>query len=444
MAATDMTQGNAGTHLLSYSIPLVLGNLFQLAYNAVDSMIVGQFLGKDALAAVGNAGPVMNLVILGISGICIGASVLMSEMYGAGKTELLKKELSTVLILGMWFCLAVTVLGIGFSGWMMTMLRTPEKAWGQAVVYLRIIFLGAPFTFIYNALAAGLKSMGDSKTPLRFLIASSVLNGALDLILIGVFHMGITCSAATTVVAEAVSALLCIWYIRRKIPLLRLSRKEFLVDSGLLKKTLRYGSITAFQQACQPVGKLLIQRAVNPLGVDIAAAFAAVNRVDDFAFTPEQSISHGITIFVAQNRGAGNWKRIDQGFFAGLCLELAYWVIIGLAILLFREPVMSLFVSGESAQNREVIAAGCQYLGMMALFYLLPGLTNGFQGYFRGMGNMSMTLLGTAVQTSLRVVCAYALTPSMGISGVAAACAAGWSVMLAVEIPFYFRSRKKK
>lgn len=444
MAATDMTQGNAGTHLLSYSIPLVLGNLFQLAYNAVDSMIVGQFLGKDALAAVGNAGPVMNLVILGISGICIGASVLMSEMYGAGKTELLKKELSTVLILGMWFCLAVTVLGIGFSGWMMTMLRTPEKAWGQAVVYLRIIFLGAPFTFIYNALAAGLKSMGDSKTPLRFLIASSVLNGALDLILIGVFHMGITCSAATTVVAEAVSALLCIWYIRRKIPLLRLSRKEFLVDSGLLKKTLRYGSITAFQQACQPVGKLLIQRAVNPLGVDVAAAFAAVNRVDDFAFTPEQSISHGITIFVAQNRGAGNWKRIDQGFFAGLCLELAYWMIIGLAILLFREPVMSLFVSGESAQNREVIAAGCQYLGMMALFYLLPGLTNGFQGYFRGMGNMSMTLLGTAVQTSLRVVCAYALTPSMGISGVAAACAAGWSVMLAVEIPFYFRSRKKK
>lgn len=444
MAATDMTQGNAGKHLLSYSIPLVLGNLFQLAYNAVDSMIVGQFLGKDALAAVGNAGPVMNLVILGISGICIGASVLMSEMYGAGKTELLKKELSTVLILGMWFCLAVTVLGIGFSGWMMTMLRAPQKAWGQAVVYLRIIFLGAPFTFIYNALAAGLKSMGDSKTPLRFLIASSVLNGALDLILIGVFHMGITCSAVTTVAAEAVSALLCIWYIRRKIPLLRLSRKEFLVDSGLLKKTLRYGSITAFQQACQPVGKLLIQRAVNPLGVDVAAAFAAVNRVDDFAFTPEQSISHGITIFVAQNRGAGNWKRIDQGFFAGLCLELAYWVIIGLAILLFREPVMSLFVSGESAQNREVIAAGCQYLGMMALFYLLPGLTNGFQGYFRGMGNMSMTLLGTAVQTSLRVVCAYALTPSMGISGVAAACAAGWSVMLAVEIPFYFRSRKKK
>lgn len=436
MAAMDMTTGNITKHLVRYSVPLILGNLFQLTYNAVDSIIAGRFIGKEALAAEGMASPVMNIVILGISGICMGAGVLMSEFFGAKKYEDLKREMSTAVLFGLWFSLAVTVLGVIVTPSLLRALHVPEDLMGMTTVYLRIIFLGAPFTYFYNALASALKSVGDSKTPLKFLMFSSILNGVLDLIFIGGLGFGIVCSAATTVIAEAVSALLSILYIYRKIPLLRLGKGEFRLDGQLLKATLRYGSVTALQQSCQPVGKLLIQGAVNPLGVDMIAAFNAVNRVDDFAFTPEQSISHGITTFAAQNRGAGRKDRIREGFLKGLRLEFFYWVFICLTITLLKKPVMGLFVTGESAGR--IVELGSRYLGTMALFYLFPAFTNGIQGYFRGMGNMNITLLCTFIQTSLRVIFTWLLAPVMGIYGVAFACAIGWSAMLLVEVPYYF------
>ena len=311
--------------------------------------------------------------------------------------------------------------------------EVPEELLDMASVYLEIIFLGAPFTYFYNAVSAALKSVGDSKTPLRFLAFSAILNALLDLIFIGVLGFGIVCSATTTVIAEAASALLCIGYVYRKIPMLRLGKGEFHMDGALLKRTLQYGTVTALQQSCQPIGKLLIQGAINPLGVDMIAAYNAVNRVDDYAFTPEQSISHGITTFVAQNRGAGKKERIGKGFATGLALEAAYWVLICSLILLLRKPIMGLFVTdgGEG-----VVQLGASYLGMMAFFYIFPAFTNGFQGFFRGMGRMKMTLLGTFIQTSLRVIFVYLLVPVMGMNGAAVACVIGWSVMLLVEVPY--------
>lgn len=441
MAAVRMTEGSITKHLVRYSIPLILGNLFQLTYNAVDSIIVGRFIGKEALAAVGTASPVMNIIILGISGICIGASVLMSNFFGAKDEEMLRKEMATTAVFGCFFSLFVIAAGMAVTGPLLKGLRVPEEIQGIAGTYLRIIFLGAPFTYFYNAVSSALKSVGDSKTPLKFLAFASVLNGLLDLIFIGGLGFGIVCSAATTVIAEAVSALLCIGYVYKKIPLLQLKPHEFRIDRNLLKRTLQYGGVTALQQSCQPVGKLLIQGAVNPMGVDVIAAFNAVTRVDDYAFTPEQSISHGITTFVAQNHGAGKKERIRRGFRTGLKLEFGYWILICIVTLCLREPVMNLFVTKG---NEEIVRVGCEYLGWMAFFYLLPAFTNGIQGFFRGMGNMSITLVGTVVQTSLRVVFVYLLTPSMGIRGVAFACAIGWSVMLLVEVPYYFWYRKKQ
>lgn len=435
MSAVNMTEGSITKHLVNYSIPLILGNMFQLTYNAVDSIIAGRFIGKEALAAEGTASPVMNIVILGISGICMGASVLMSEFYGAGHKEKLKREMSTVVIFGCYFSVIVAILGGFFSKHLLYALSVPEEILGMGSVYLSIIFLGAPFTYFYNAVSFALKSVGDSKTPLKFLAFSSILNGVLDLILIGGLGFGIVCSAVTTVAAEAASAILCIAYVYRRIPMLQLRRGEFSMDRRLLRETLRYGGITALQQSCQPIGKLLIQGAVNPLGVDMIAAFNAVNRIDDYAFTPEQSISHGITTFVAQNRGAGNRERIRRGFGRGLMLEAGYWIFICLGVTWFREPLMSLFVT---AGNEGIVALGSGYLGLMALFYVFPAFTNGLQGFFRGMGNMSVTLLGTFVQTSLRVIFVYLLTPQMGLKGLAFACAVGWSVMLLVEVPYYF------
>lgn len=441
MAAVNMTEGSITKHLVDYSIPLILGNMFQLTYNAVDSIIAGRFIGKEALAAEGTASPVMNIVILGISGICMGASVLMSEFYGAGQKEKLKREMSTTVIFGCYFSVIIAILGGIFSKSLLGALGVPDEILGKAASYLSVIFLGAPFTYFYNAVSAALKSVGDSKTPLKFLAFSSILNAVLDLIFIGGLGFGIVCSAVTTVVAEAASAVLCIIYVYRKIPMLQLRRGEFTMDRQLLRQTLRYGSITALQQSCQPIGKLLIQGAVNPLGVDMIAAFNAVNRIDDYAFTPEQSISHGITTFVAQNRGAGRKERIRKGFRRGLMLEACYWVFICITITLFRRPLMGLFVT---AGNEGIVALGSSYLGLMALFYVFPAFTNGIQGFFRGMGNMSVTLLGTFVQTSLRVVFVYLLTPGIGLLGVAYACAIGWSVMLLVEVPYYFWFMKDK
>ena len=432
---TDMTEGNIPKHLISYSIPLILGNLFQLTYNAVDSIIVGRFIGKEALAAVGVSSPVMNIIILGISGICIGASVLMSNFFGAKKEELIKKEMATTAVFGVYFSLVVVLLGMIAAKLLLRALYVPEEILNMSATYLRIIFLGAPFTFFYNAVSSALKSVGDSKTPLKFLAFCSVLNGVLDVILIGVFGLGIICSAVTTVVAEALSAILCVIYVYQKVPLLQLKPKEFRLDKELLKQTLQYGGVTALQQSCQPIGKLLIQGAVNPMGVEVIAAFNAVNRVDSYAFTPEQSIANGITTFVAQNAGAKKEDRIKKGFRSGLMLEFVYWIFICVVTMVFREPIMRLFVTG---QNKEIVALGSGYLGLMALFYLFPGFTNGFQGYFRGRKCMKMTLLGTFIQTSLRVVFVYILTPHIGLNGVAVACAIGWSMMLLVEIPYYF------
>lgn len=442
MAATNMTSGKISRHLIHYSIPLILGNMFQLTYNAVDSMIAGKFIGKEALAAEGTANPVMNIVILGISGICIGASVLMSEFFGGGHTEKLKKELSTTLIFGLLFSLVVILFGIGFSRPLLIALNVSDDLIDSATVYLQITFLGAPFTYFYNAISSALKSVGDSKTPLKFVAFSSVLNGVLDLIFIGGLGFGIVCSATTTVIAEAVSALLCIIYVYRKIPMLQLRANEFRIDKALLKQTLQYGSVTALQQSCQPIGKLLIQGSINSLGTDVIAAYNAVTKVDDFAYTPEQNISHGMTTFIAQNRGAGQKERIVKGFRVGLLLEFGYWIIICSLALLLRTPIISLFISGDQAA--EIVALGSSYLSVMAFFYIFPAFTNGFQGFFRGMGYMKMTLLGTIIQTSFRVIFVYILVPKFGILGAPFACGVGWTLMLLVEIPYYFHIKKQK
>ena len=432
----DMTRGSAYRHLWQYALPLMLGNWFQLAYNAADSIIVGQFIGKDALAAEGAAAPVMNLVILAISGVTIGAGVLMSEFFGARDGEQLRRELATTLLAGACFSLAVAVLGILFTPQILRWQAVPDDIFAITVVYLRITFVGAPFTCFYNALAAGFKSVGDAKTPLRFLIFSSVLNVMLDLVLIGALDFGIACSAATTVFAQGVSALMAAEYLVRRLPELCPRREEWRIDRPLLGRTMRYGSVTALQQACQPIGKVLIQGQVNLLGVDVMAAYNAVTRMDDFACIPEQSVAQGITTFIAQNRGARRYDRIRAGFRAGLLMEFGYWILIGSITALFRTPIVSLFVSGEGAE--QVTALGSRYLAAMAVFYILPAFTNGFQGYYRGMGRMGITLAGTLIQTSLRVVFTVLLAPRMGIYGIAFACAGGWIVMLLFEIPLYF------
>lgn len=438
----DMTFGSAHNHLWRYALPLLLGNWLQLAYNAVDSIIAGRFIGKDALAAEGIAGPVMNLVILTITGLCIGAGVLMSESFGAKKHHKLRQTLATTLLFGAILCCSVAVLGILISPWLLRLLEVPDEIYDITIIYLRITFLGAPFTFFYNALAAGLKSVGDSRSPLKFLAFSAILNAILDLIFLGVFGFGIVCSAVTTVIAEAISALLAGGYMILKTSELCPHKNQWKINRHLLVQILHYGGPTALQQAVQPIGKLLIQGQVNALGVNVIAAFNAVTRVDDFACIPEQGIATAISTYIAQNRGAEKKERIRSGFRAGIRLEVYYWILIGSIAALFRTPIVSMFVTGKGAA--EVVALGSQYLGYMAIFYLLPAMTNGMQGFFRGMGKMYTTMLGTFIQTIIRTVCTIMLAPHLGITGITFACAIGWTAMLLFEVPYYYITCKKQ
>ncbi|PJM73923.1 MATE family efflux transporter [Bifidobacterium primatium] len=435
MATIDMTTGRPTPHLMNYAVPLVLTNVFQLSYNALDAIIVGRFIGKEALAATGMASPVMNLLILGISGLTMGAGVLMSEYFGAHDLGRLRREMSTTILSGLILSVAVAALGFAFMPPLLHVLNVPVAAFAQTLVYLRITFIGVPFTYCYNALAAALKSAGDSKTPLVFLSIALVVNGLLDVVCIGFLGFGIDWAATTDVIAQALAMTMTAVYMVVKMPDFRLRRGEFGIDASLLRKTWEYGSVTALQQSIQPIAKLLIQGAVNSLGVDVIAAFNAVTRVDDFAFTPQQSISHGITTYVAQNRGAGRTERIRPGFRAGLRLEFLYWILIGVVVLLLHRPIMRLFVTADQTR---VVDLGSQYLTTMALFYIFPSFTNGIQGFFRGMGNMSVTLISTFIQASLRAVFTWLLIGSLGMYGISFACAIGWSAMLLFEVPYYF------
>ena len=433
-----MTQGSIARHLIAYALPLILGNLFQLTYNAVDSIVIGKFAGENALAAVSAATPVMTIVILGVSGVSIGASVLMSRFYGAGDEDALRREVATTIVFGAIASLVVFAVGWPLSGPVLRLMNVPDEILEMTAHYLQVIFVGFLFTFQYNILAAALRSVGDSRTPVVYLALASVMNAGLDVLLVAGLRWGVVGAGVATVAAEGISALLCARHIYRKIPLLHLGLRELKIDRRLLGETVSSGAITALQQACQPIGKALIQSVMNAQGVSVIAAFNAVSRVDDFACIPEQSISSSMMTCIAQNRGAGEHARVGETLRRGMMIEAAYGVLICAAVLLAKEPVMRLFAAQDSMQ---MVSMGVDYLTLMAFFYILPGITNGIQGYFRGMGEMKTTLVATFIQISIRALVVAVLVPRVGLNGAAWACAIGWSAMLCYTFARYRKVR---
>ena len=376
----DLTTGKIMPILVNFTVPLVLGNLFQLTYNAVDSIIVGHFVGKEALAAVGICNPVSTLMILFLNGLCMGASILMGIQYGAKDYETLHRQISTTLLSGAVFSFFLTLVCVIFAVPILLLLQVDPSIMDMTVQYLRIIFLGLMFTFLYNFFSSTLRALGDSASPLYFLIISAILNIFGDLFFVIVLKAGSNGCAISTVLSEALCCLFCIIYIQKKVPILRLGKKWLVFDAGLLKKTIAYGWASAMQQATVQMGKIAIQALVNTMGVSVAAAFAVVNRIDDFAITPEQNIAHAMTALMAQNKGAGKNDRMREGFRCGMILELVYGAAVMLICLGFARPLMSLFVKDE-----EVIGHGVVYLHLIAVMYILPAVTNALQGFFRGI-----------------------------------------------------------
>ena len=437
----DLTTGKIMPILVNFTVPLVLGNLFQLTYNAVDSIIVGHFVGKEALAAVGICNPVSTLMILFLNGLCMGASILMGIQYGAKDYETLHRQISTTLLSGAVFSFFLTLVCVIFAVPILLLLQVDPSIMDMTVQYLRIIFLGLMFTFLYNFFSSTLRALGDSASPLYFLIISAILNIFGDLFFVIVLKAGSNGCAISTVLSEALCCLFCIIYIQKKVPILRLGKKWLVFDARLLKKTIAYGWASAMQQATVQMGKIAIQALVNTMGVSVAAAFAVVNRIDDFAITPEQNIAHAMTALMAQNKGAGKNDRMREGFRCGMILELVYGAAVMLICLGFARPLMSLFVKDE-----EVIGHGVVYLHLIAVMYILPAITNALQGFFRGIGDLKVTLMSSFTNMAVRVIAAapMVLLWNFGIDALPYSYLAGWIAMLLVETPLMLRIYRKK
>lgn len=427
--------------LVNFTVPLVLGNLFQLTYNAVDSIIVGHFVGKEALAAVGICNPISTLMILFLNGLCMGASILMGIQYGAKDYKTLHRQISTTMLSGVVFSFFLTLFCVVFAVPILHLLQVDASIMEMTRQYLRIIFLGLMFTFLYNFFSSTLRALGDSASPLYFLIISAVLNIFGDLFFVIVLKAGSNGCAISTVLSEALCCLFCIIYIQKKVPILRLGKKWLVFDSRLLKKTIAYGWASAMQQATVQMGKIAIQALVNTMGVSVAAAFAVVNRIDDFAITPEQNIAHAMTALMAQNKGAGKNDRMREGFRCGMILEIVYGAAVMVICQVFAGELMALFVKDE-----EVIGHGVIYLHLIAVMYILPAVTNAIQGFFRGIGDLKVTLMSSFTNMAVRVIAAapMILLWNFGIEALPYSYLAGWVAMLLVETPLMIRIYRKK
>ncbi len=432
----NLAEGSTYRNLIGFAVPILLGNILQLTYNAADSVIVGRCAGEQALAAVGISNPVMSIIILGASGLSIGASAFMGTCYGAEKYKEVKKAFASAMVMGV--LLSFLILGVSLVGYhpLLRFLKVPDEIYDLTGAYLKIILFSFPFTFLYNIITAALRSIGDSRTPIWFLALSCGVNVVLDLLFVGKFGMSVIGAGLSTLIAEGISCILCMIYVYKKMPILALGRKEWKPDTGIIRIVLKNGGVTALQQLMQPIGKILIQGCINQYGVSVIAAFNAVNRVDDFACIPEQSISHAMMTYISQSVGAGNQEKKKEGFRKGLVLEVLYGILIFLVVFLFAQPIIHIFGSGKMAD------IGANYLRCIAIFYILPGVTNGIQGYFRGIQKMKITLISTCIQISLRTIFVYTLVPHIGMNGAAYACAIGWSVMILYQIYIYRKMKR--
>ena len=405
---TDMTEGKIIPQLTKFTIPLVLGNLFQLTYNAADSVIVGKFVGDDALAAVGSAGPIMNMVILFISGMCLGAGILMSTLYGAKNYERLERQISTTLLGGLVFSIAVAVLLQIFANPILELLQVPKAILPWAEVYLRVVFGGLIFTFIYNFFSNTLRALGDSKVPLYFLIISAVLNIVLDLVFIIVFHMGAAGAAYATVISQGISGLLCLWYIAKKVPELHLHREDWSMNRDLAKWQMKIGVPMAFQYSITAIGTIVVQSALNMLGSVAVAGFSAASKIEQIFNQAYVALGTTMATYCAQNMGAGKADRIRTGFRSGTWIGVIYAVVTG-AIVFFAGKYMTvLFVSENVAAITNYVDIYLKCVGVSFIPLVFVNVyRNGIQGMGYGLLPMTAGIAELIGRSSVALIASY-------------------------------------
>ncbi len=437
----DFTTGSESKLIFRFALPMLVGNIFQQLYNVVDSIIVGRYLGEKALAAVGASFPIIFLVIALIIGIGIGSSVVISQYFGAKNYENVKKATDTTYIFLFFAGIMITLIGVLSGEYIFRFMRLPDELIGMAKTYLDIYMYGMVVMFGFNAISSTLRGVGDSKTPLYFLIVSTFANIALDILFVLGFKWGIAGAAWATVVAQTLSLIIAVIYMHRRKHMLRITFRGMNFDWQIFWQTVRIGLPTGIQQTLVALGGMALMGIVNTFGTPVIAAFSAASRIDSLAVIPIMNFAASLSGFVGQNIGAGKIDRVKRGLWATLRMSMLFSIAITLIIIIWGDKMITIFIT-----NPQIIEIGHHYLTIVSLFYVTFAVMFSINGLLRGAGAavvpMFITLFSLWV---VRIPLAYLLSYNLklGETGIWWSIPIGW-FMGAVASVIYYRMGKWK
>lgn len=438
---TDLTHGPVMKTMLRFAVPMILGNLMQQCYNIADTLIVGQFLGAGALAAVGSAFSLMTFLTSILLGLAMGSGTVFSMRFGQKDALGLKEGiLASFTLLGAVTVVLNVAVFLGID-WIIRVLQTPADLVGLMREYLIVIFAGLVGIFLYNFFASLLRSIGNSVVPLLFLAVSAVLNIALDLWFVAGLNRGVAGAAEATVISQYVSGIGIAVYTWVKCPELIRKDRAVRLRWSRVREITSYSALTCLQQSIMNLGILAVQGLVNSFGTTVMAAFAAAVKIDAFAYLPVQDFGNAFSIFTAQNFGAGKTDRIRKGIRAASFTSMLFGLLISIGVFVFAEPLMTLFIdAGETA----VIAEGVRYLRIEGAFYYLIAALFLLYGLYRALGKPGMSVVLTIVSLGIRVALAYALAPIplFGVVGIWWSVPIGWLLADALGLIYYLEKRK--
>ena len=433
----SLIKGNITKALLLFALPMMAGNLLQQFYNITDTFIVGQFLGKDALAAVGSAYTLMTFLTSILIGLSMGNGFFVSICYGRRQEDRLKNGIFLSFLLIFGITVLMNVLVFLLMGPILSFMNIPTEIRPMMGEYLWIIYFGLPAVFLYNYFTCLLRAVGNSSVPLYFLLLSTVVNIILDLLFVVSFRMGVGGAALATVIAQYLSGLGVLLYTLRKCPAFAVRKQHMRWDPSILSEISNLSVLTCLQQSVMNFGILMVQGLVNSFGTVVMAAFAAAVKIDSFAYMPVQDFGNAFSTFAAQNYGAGAYDRIRQGIRKALLCIMVFCLVISGAVFLFAEQLMLIFVKPE---EREVIAVGVQYLRVEGAFYIGIGILFMLYGLYRAIKKPGMSLVLTVISLGTRVLLAYATAGTLGVIGIWAAIPIGW-FLADMAGYLYYRSR---
>nr|WP_300325140.1 MATE family efflux transporter [uncultured Anaerostipes sp.] len=436
----DLTEGPVLKTMLKFAVPMILGNLLQQCYNIADTLIVGRFLGADALAAVGSAFTLMTFLTSILLGLCMGSSTVFSIYYGQKNSKRLRDSVGTSFLLIGGIALLLTLASFAFLEEILLFLQVPKTIQGLMREYLRVIFLGIAASFFYNYFSSFLRALGNSIVPLIFLACSAVLNIGLDLWFVIGLSRGTAGAAEATVISQYISGIGILIYTWIKFPEIR--RALFRFQPASLKEIANFSFLTCIQQSVMNLGILMVQGLVNSFGTTIMAAFAAAVKIDSFAYMPVQDFGNAFSTFIAQNYGAKKKERIRQGLRGALLSSMIFCIIISILIWLFAKPLMLLFIKPHETA---ILAEGIRYLHIEGSFYCGIGCLFLLYGLYRALGKPEMSLVLTIISLGTRVFLAYQLSaiPFFGVVGIWWSVPIGWFLADLAGILYYLMARRR-